>query len=153
MDRQQIISELKNSIGDYLKIQRLDLIDLIYRYEGKDLVLRVLVDRPEGGIGLDECARLNNEISRILDEKDVLTTRYILEVSSPGLDRPLKTKSDFLRCINKKVRFYLCESINGKMELEGTISKVGDTSVYIDTDGESLEIPLLKVAKVKQIIC
>ena len=153
MDRQQIISELKNSIGDYLKIQGLDLIDLIYRYEGKDLVLRVLVDRPEGGIGLDECARLNNEISRILDEKDVLTTRYILEVSSPGLDRPLKTKSDFLRCINKKVRFYLCESINGKMELEGTISKVGDTSVYIDTDGESLEIPLLKVAKVKQIIC
>lgn len=85
-----------------MKNQNLDLVDIIYRYEGRGLVLRVLVDKPEGGITLDECAGLNNEISRILDEKDMLQQRYILEVSSPGLDRPLNSKNDFLRCINKE---------------------------------------------------
>lgn len=152
MDRQQIITELKNIIAEYLKIKGLDLVDLIYRYEGRDLILRVLVDRPLGGINLEECADLNKEISRILDEEDMLQTRYILEVSSPGLDRPLKTKRDFERCINRKVRFFLSEPINGKMELEGIITSAEEDLVYIDNKGESVEVSLLKLTRAKQII-
>lgn len=152
MDRQTIINELKSIIGDYLKIRGLDLVDLIYRYEGRGLFLRILVDKPEGGISLDECAGLNNEIGSILDEKDILQEKYILEVSSPGVDRPLVTKSDFLRCINKKVRIFLRESIDGKMELEGLIIKVEDDSVYIDIEGNILEIPLSKITKAKRVV-
>jgi len=152
MDRQTIINELRDLLGNNLKDQGLDLVDLIYRYEGKYIYLRILVDKPEGGISLDECARLNNEISRILDEKDILRDRYILEVFSPGLDRPLLTKSDFLRCIDRNARFFLLESINGKTELEGVITKVEDNSVYIDIDDNTLEIPLAKIKKAKQII-
>lgn len=152
MDRQGIISELKNIIGDYLKIQRLDLIDLIYRHEGRDLIVRILIDRPEGGITVGECAKLNIQISNLLDEKEILQTRYILEVASPGLDRPLKTKNDFLRCTNRRVRFFLSEPINGKIELEGLISKVENDSVYIESRSEIIEIPLTKINKAKQII-
>lgn len=152
MDRQEIISELKDIIDNYLKDKALDLVDLMYRYEGRDLFLRILVDRPEGGISLGECANLNHEINRILDEKDILRERYILEVSSPGLDRPLVTKSDFLRCINRKVRFWLSEPINSKIEMEGSITKVDDDSVYIDIKDEAVEIPLLNIKKAKQII-
>jgi ribosome maturation factor RimP len=111
-----------------------------------------LADRPQGGINLEECARLNNEICRIFDEKDILQARYILEVSSPGLDRPLKIKSDFERCINRKARFFLSEPINSKMELKGIITKVEDDAVYIDIEGETAEIPLIKLTKAKQII-
>jgi len=152
MDRQEIVPELKNIIGDYLKIQGLDLIDLIYRHEGRDSIVRILVDRLEGGITVGECAKINIQISNLLDEKDILQTRYILEVASPGLDRPLKTKNDFSRCINRRARFFLNESINGKIELEGLISKVDNGSVYIESKNEIIEIPLIKINKAKQII-
>ena len=152
MDRQTVITELTGIIGDYLKSQGLNLVDFIYRYEGGGLFLRILVDKPENGISLDECAELNNQLSRILDEKDILRQRYILEVSSPGLDRPLKTKSDFLRCINKKVKCFLSETIKGKIELDGIINKVEGDSVYIDIDGEIFKIPLAKINKAKQIL-
>ena len=152
MDRQEIIAELQNIIGDYLKIQGLDLVDLILRQEGRDLILRILVDRPEGGITVGECANLNERISNLLDEKDILQTRYVIEVSSPGFDRALKTRNDFLRCINRRVRFFLNESINGKIELEGLISKVENDSVYIESRNELIEIPLTKINKAKQVI-
>lgn len=152
MDRQTIIAELTNIISDYLKSQGVDLVDLIYRYAGRDLFLGILADRPEGGISLEECSQLNNQISRILDEKDILRQRYILEVSSPGLDRPIKTKNDFSRCINRKAKFFLLESIKDKIELDGIIIKVEDDSVYIDIDGEIFEIPLAKINKAKQIL-
>lgn len=152
MDKQAIINELKNIIDDYLKVRGLDLIDLIYRYEGRALILRILADRPEGGITIDECGRINNELSNILDEKDVLQERYILEVFSPGLDRPLSAKGDFLRCIGREVRFFLREPINNKRELEGRIIKVDDESVYVDINGEIIVIAMLKIAKAKQIV-
>lgn len=152
MDRQAFIAELKEVIQGYLKNKNLDLVDLIYRYEGRDLVLRILVDRLEGGISLNECACLNKEISIILDEKDILQKRYILEVSSPGLDRPLRTGKDFLRCINRKVRVFLNEPLNNKLEQEGAIIKASDDLVCLDIGGDIVEIPLTKINKAKQIV-
>lgn len=152
MDRQAVISELTDIIQDYLKANGLDLVDLIYRYEGRGLFLRILADRPEGGITLDVCSRINNELGRILDEKDIIPAGYILEVSSPGADRPLKAKSDFLRCINRKAKFFLSESVKGKLELVGVITKVEGDLVYLEAEGEIIEIPINKINKAKQVI-
>jgi ribosome maturation factor RimP len=151
MDREETTAVLRKMIGEYLAAQGLDLVDLVYRYEGRDLALRILVDEPQGGISLGECARLNYEIGRMLDENEFIDNRYILEVSSPGLDRPLVTKNDFLRCLKKRVRFFLTEPINGKLEWEGAILKADDEAVYVDI-GEELVIPLSKINKAKQII-
>lgn len=150
MDR-AIIDELKRIIQEFFNTKGFDLVDLIYRYEGRDLVLRVLVDKPERGISLDECAYLNNEIGRIVDEKDIIQGHYILEVSSPGLDRPLRQKDDFLRCVNKKVKFFLSGPINNKLEMDGVINKITAESVYIDINGVIAEIPLSRIKKAKQI--
>lgn len=152
MDRQELELELKLLLNNYLKEQGLDLVDLIYRCEGRSLVIRVLTDKPEGGISIGECAKLNRDICSILDEKDILKEGYILEVSSPGLDRPLVRKEDFLRCRNKEVRFFLNEPINGKIEFQGKISKVEDDAVYITIQEETLRIPLTRIIKAKQII-
>ncbi|MBU1727575.1 MAG: ribosome maturation factor RimP [Candidatus Omnitrophica bacterium] len=152
MDKQLIIEELKKIIGDYLVAKGLDLVDLIYRYEGRDLYLRILADRPEGGITIDECTNLNRQISAVLDEKDIFEASYILEVSSPGLDRPLKTEKDFLRCLGRQAKFFLIEPVNGKIEWDGIIKKVENESVLIDVKAEVLEIPLTKINKAKQII-
>ncbi len=152
MSREEIIIELENFFKDYLRTQGLDLVEFIYRYEGRNLVLRLLVDKPEGGIILDECAELNNQISRILDEKNLIQDRYILEVFSPGLDRPLKTKNDFSRCINRRVKFFLSEAINGKIEIDGVIKESQGEGVSIETGGGVVLIPFSKINKAKQII-
>jgi ribosome maturation factor RimP len=152
MDKQAIIDEFESIIRNYLEWRSLDLVEFNHRHEGRDLVLRILVDKPEGGITLDECAELNREIGTILDQRQILRGSYILEVSSPGLDRPLKTKSDFARCLNKRVHLFFIEPLDGKWELEGIISQVKEESVQIDKAGIQAEIPLAKIRKGKQII-
>ncbi|MFH0855302.1 MAG: ribosome maturation factor RimP [Candidatus Omnitrophota bacterium] len=152
MDKEALVNELRICLSDYCKSRDLDLVDVIHRYEGKDLFLRVLIDKPEGGINLGECALINRELAEALDAKDFLRQRYILEVSSPGLDRPLKTEADFKRLLNKNVKFFLNGYINSKLEWDGIINKVSEGKVYISIKGSVLEIPLEKINKAKQII-
>ncbi|MFA5145430.1 MAG: ribosome maturation factor RimP [Candidatus Omnitrophota bacterium] len=151
MDRQELDGELRIVIEAFLKGQNLDLVDFACRQAGKDLILHILVDRPHGGITMDECAGLNKGISRALDERGI-PQEYILEVSSPGLDRPLKTKNDFSRCLKRAARFFFSDPVDGKLELEGVIAAVDDSSVYIDADGKAVGVPLPKIVKAKQII-
>lgn len=152
MDRQELAGQIKPIIEDYLKNQGFGLVDLILRYEGADLFLRILADRPEAGITLEDCAYLNKQISSILDEKDSIKTRYILEVSSPGLDRSLVTREDFLRCLGKTVKFFLRRKVLGKLELQGKIKSAQDQEIEVQINAESVRIPLSDIAKARQII-
>jgi ribosome maturation factor RimP len=152
MVRPEVIEEIQNTIDSYLEERQFYLVEMKYFYQADTLVLVILADRPHGGITLKECIELNKSISIILDEKDILQERFILEVSSPGLDRPLVRKEDFLRCSNKEVRFFLNEPINEKMELQGTISKVEDDAVYIAMQEEIFKVPLIRIIRAKQIV-
>ena len=152
MDREALVAELNLLLNDHLRSLNFVLVDIIFRYEGSDLILRVLADKLEGGINLDECAQINREINSVLDEKNIIQEKYILEVSSPGLDRPLKTREDFSRLLNKKAKFFLNEIINGKLEWDGVINKVGQEGVFIITGSGFIEVPFLKINKAKLII-
>ena len=151
MERDALIERLRDIIEKFLVSQGFDLVELVYRYEGRDLFLRVLADRSDGGITLDECASLNLETSRILDEAGILEHRYILEVSSPGLDRPLKTVKDFRRCLNREVVFFLGEAVSGRCQIQGTVKSVTDAFVYVESQGQVLEVPFLKINKARQV--
>jgi len=151
MDKYALQNVLQDFIAEFLRSKGLDLVEIVSRYEGRDLVVRILTDKPEGGITVGECASLNRELGLILDEKDIIQEKYTLEVSSPGLDRPLKIKSDFLRCLNKQARFFLNSEVNGKMELEGGINKADDNAVYVQTALELVEVPLSSINKAKLI--
>jgi ribosome maturation factor RimP len=152
MDKIALIEEIRKLIQEVLGAGNFEFIDLIYRYEGRDLFLRVLADRPEGGITLEECARLNKEIGFVIEEKNILQQRYILEVSSPGLDRPLQTRKDFLRCLNRRVRVFLREAVEGRWEWEGSLIKVDPETLRLDTEMDEIELPLSKVARGKQVV-
>jgi ribosome maturation factor RimP len=147
-----IIGELNSLLKDYLISLNFILVDIICRYEGNGLVLRVLVDKSNSGINLDECAMLNREIGVLLDEKDIIKEKYILEVASPGLDRPLRTRDDFLRLLNKPAKFFLNEVINGKLEWDGSIDRVDQNSVFIMAKEGIIELPIIKINKAKLII-
>jgi len=180
MIKESLAEELKNLIGNYFSNQQVELIDLSFRYEGSKLILTVLVDRPAGsglasgsqsyrpagsglasgsqshkpagGITLGECALLNRQLGAIFEEKNIIDGEYVLEVSSPGLDRDLKTQKDFLRCLNKEAVFFLNDLINGKCQWQGLVDRVDETSVFIQSSKETLEIPLIKINKAKLVI-
>ncbi len=147
-----ILDELRQLLSGYLAARGLDLIEVIYRDAGRNTLLRILVDRPYGGISIQECAKLNHQISALLEEKDIIRDSYILEVSSPGLDRPLKSQKDFLRCIGRNVRFFLNEPVQGKIELTGILKQAKEESVEIETAGGTAEIAFSKILKATQVI-
>ena len=152
MDFQSKVMQLKEVILPILEEDGVELVEMNFITARARSTLRLLVDRTEGGISLGDCSRLNTKIGEMLDETNLLEVRYILEVSSPGLDRPLKTPRDYARCINRKVRFFLSESIKGKIEIQGQIKETTEGLVVVQTEDESVEIPLAKVLRAKQII-
>ncbi|MDD2752300.1 MAG: ribosome maturation factor RimP [Candidatus Omnitrophica bacterium] len=153
MDNQEITAELTDIISAFFTQENLELVELSFRREGSSMVLRILVDRIEGGITVGDCAFLNREISRVLDEKNIISQGYLLEVSSPGIDRPLKSKNDFLRCKNKEVRFFLNEMVEGKLEWMGRIKEADEDSVSIEVNGKVLRILFSQINKAKQEFC
>jgi len=152
MDYREFIEYLKTIILPLLEEEDIGLVELNFVKAKGRPILKLLLDKKGGRISLEDCARLNEKIGIILDTQDIMKNGYILEVSSPGLDRPLKTKGDFLRCLNRSVKFFLAESINGKTELEGIINKVEDGLVYVEIDENIVEIPLAKINKAKQTL-
>ncbi|MBN2830819.1 MAG: ribosome maturation factor RimP [Candidatus Omnitrophica bacterium] len=152
MDLRIKCDSLKEIIESFLKQESIDLVNLSLRYEGGNLVLRILADKPGGGITMDECALLNRNLRRLLDEKDIIKDKYILEVSSPGLDRPLKCGNDFMRFLNKRARFFLKTRINGKLEWEGLINRVDTDKVYITVNEGIIAVPFLQINKAKLVI-
>ncbi|MFH0940573.1 MAG: hypothetical protein V1840_01810 [Candidatus Omnitrophota bacterium] len=129
------------------------LVDIrFYRNNEGALILEALADRAEGGINLAECARFNAELGAIAEDNASISTRYTLEVSSPGIDRPLVAVADFKRVIGRKVRAFLKEPYDGKIEHLGSVESVGTDTIAIKTEDKTIMIPLEKVNRAKQVI-
>lgn len=122
-----------------------ELVELAVK-RGRTQLVRVIADR-EGGIDLDTCARVSQELSRMLDADDPIVGRYTLEVTSPGLDRPLRTPADFRRALGRRVRIVLAQS-----QHEGTLEDVGDERVRVATDKGPVETPLAEIANAKIVL-
>ena len=152
MIKEDLIKELNKLFSDFLSQEGLELVDLIFRNDANKLILRILVDKPTGGITLGECARVNRKLGDLLEEKNLIAQDYVLEAASPGLDRQLKSQKDFLRCMNKEVVFYLNDLIDGKCQWQGVVSKVDLLNVFIDNLGVVIEIPLIKINKARLVI-
>ena len=152
MISQDTIEKINKLIEGYLAENFLDLIELSSRREAGVLVLRLLIDRLQGGITLGECVSANRKIMDMLYTSNILSENYTLEVFSPGLDRCLKTEKDFSRCLNKEAVFFLSDLINGKCQWQGTLSKVDKVNVTIQSCGQILEIPLTNINKAQLIL-
>ncbi|MFA5004915.1 MAG: hypothetical protein WC561_02155 [Candidatus Omnitrophota bacterium] len=150
MDRSESVRQLETVIEAYLSSEGFVLVELLSRYQSGGLILCVLADKPAGGITMDDCAKLNLGIRNHLEENKL--PDCALEVSSPGLDRPLKKEKDFIRSLGKKAVCYLNDTVEGALQQEGVIIKVAEGTVFIDKAGITLGVPLAKIAKAKTII-
>ena len=130
----------------------LELVELNIRRLGKVIQVEVFVDKETGGITMDECSAVDRQLSRYIEEKNLIADDYVVEVSSPGLDRPLKTKKDFLRAQGTEVRFHLIEMVEGKKEHSGIVKVVEEHAVYVETKKITVVIPFDKIQKAVLII-
>ena len=119
------------------------MVDVEYVREGNDWYLRVYIDK-DGGVTLDDCEAVSRPLSEKLDEMDPIPQSYILEVSSPGVERPFRTSRDFEKAIGENVRVKFYKAMNGRKTIEGILEKYDGETVTILTDNDEREIYQLK---------
>ena len=147
--KQQVGAEkIKKIILPVLESQEVELVDIEVKGRVGSQVLRIFVDK-EGGITLDQCTRVSREISDILDITNLVQGKYQLEVSSPGIDRPLKNEKDFGRNINRKVKIVYLKDKKEKRTISGTIQAVDINSVSIQSDKKIINILLENIQSAK----
>lgn len=124
----------------------MELVEVQYRREARGWVLRLLIDK-EGGVTLDDCTLISREVGRNLDVEDFISTPYTLEVSSPGLNRPLKTERDYLKYRGHLIRVKTFSPVGNRRQFKGKLLGISNREIEIQVDQEVCQIPLANVAK------
>jgi ribosome maturation factor RimP len=146
MISQEILDRVRVIADPILSNQGMELVELEYRREGKGWVLRLYIDK-EGGVTVEDCSRASQEVGRSLDVEDFISTPYTLEVSSPGLTRPLKSERDFIKYRNRLIKLKTIEPIENRRQFKGKLLGVSENRIEIEVDGGVFQIPLSNVAK------
>ena len=127
----------------------LEIFDVQFRREASGMVLRVRLDRPgpsataEDSVSVDDCARVSRDLSAVLDVEEIVPTAYTLEVSSPGLDRPLRHAEDYRRFTGRRAKLVMRDAVDGQKFFKGTIAGVEDNDVLIDEiEGRRHRVPI-----------
>jgi ribosome maturation factor RimP len=125
-----------------------ELVDLEYSPGRMRAQLRLFIDRT-GGIGLDDCERVSREISALLDVEDPVPTGYALEVSSPGLDRVLRTPAHFQRFVGERVRVELLNPRDGRRRYTGRLAALNDAGIELEVDGAMVAVPFAQIGRAR----
>lgn len=128
----------------------MELVDLEFRREGRRWMLRLFIDK-DGGVTLDDCASISRELGDLLDVKDVIPQSYVLEVSSPGLNRRLRKKEHFSRFAGQQVRIRLVAPIDGRKNIVGELGGVEDEAVIVAAPEGRYSIAMKEIAKANLI--
>ena len=148
MERDRTVSriwELATQIADG---EAMEVVDVELRREGSRAgrVLRLYLDK-HGGPNIDELGRVSRQLSELLDTHDIVEGSYTLEVSSPGINRPLKKPEHFQRFIGKRVRIRTGDMIDGRRSFLGVLSEVSGDTIKIEVEGKQYRIPFLMIEK------
>ena len=150
----QVIEQIEKLVEPLLEELGCELVDLEYQREQRGWVLRFFLDK-EGGINLDECAMASRQISSLMDVESIITTAYSLEVSSPGIERPLKKTEHFKRFSGELAKIKTLDSIdpdgsgNSRKTFIGTLSGLENDDLLLTLKGavDAIRIPLQQIDK------
>jgi ribosome maturation factor RimP len=126
-----------------------ELVEAQWKHEPGGWVIRLLIDNPDpaSGVGLSDCERVSREVSVLLDVPDVVPHAYSLEVSSPGLDRPLIKPAHFRRFLGKRAKVRLRSGVAGRRNFTGTIVNADEERILLEVDGKEQELPLVDLER------
>jgi len=143
---EKIVARVEAIIRDTVEHEGMELVDVAYHREPYGWVLRVFIDR-QGGVTVDDCSFISSQLGDILDVQDVMTHRYRLEVSSPGLNRPLKTEKDFQRFIGETARIATRVAVDNRKNFKGKLVACNGETLVVAVDGIDYRIPLQTLKK------
>ena len=127
-----------------------EMVELEFHPQGRGGLLRVFIDK-DGGVTVDDCEIVSRQVSAVLDVEDPIPGHYTLEVSSPGLDRPLRKEADFTRFAGERARLELLVPRDGRKRYTGILRGVEAGQVLIEVDGELHRLPFADVAKTRLV--
>jgi ribosome maturation factor RimP len=140
-----VVGRVSKMVAPYLEANGIELIEMTYRREQGGMTLRLLVDTPEG-VRISECEALNNHLSGLLDAEDLIGGRHVIEVSSPGLDRPIKSDRDFERALGRELEVTTFAPVDGRKTHEGVFIGMDRENIVIESAGVSTVIPRRSIA-------
>ena len=151
MGKTSIYQSVADLIEPTLEGNGIELVDVEYKKTGKTCVLRVFIDKNQG-VTVYDCQELSREIEDLIEIHELINDHYVLEVSSPGLDRPLKKDTDFLRNKGKRIQIKTYSPINNKKENAGTVIDFVNGTLFLEDKKNILKISLTEIAQAKLII-
>ena len=150
--KKSIEATIEEIVQPIVDAKNFEIIDIEYVKEAGEYYLRVYLDK-EGGISLSDCELVSRELSEILDVKDPIKDNYFLEVSSPGLDRPLKKDKDFERYKGRDVEIKLYKPMNGSKQFEGElVGLTDDNNIKVIIDDKEVEFTKKEVALIRLLV-
>jgi len=135
-----ILERVRGLAEPIIKELCLELVDIEYLPQRGRGIVRITIDK-DTGVTIDDCTKVNREVGYLLEIKDLFSHPYHLEVSSPGLERPLKTLGDFEKFLGRKVSLKTSELLTGKRNFKGTLKQVQNGTVFLEMEGRLWEIP------------
>lgn len=145
-----IESRVQNLLSSIIENLGYELYDVIYEKEGKEYYLRVVIDK-EDGIDLNDCEKVNNAITDILDEADYIKEQYFLEVSSPGVERLLRKGEHYEKQIGNKICVKLFKAIDKQKEIIGILEKYNKDEIVLRKDEKIFNIDVKNIAIAKTV--
>ncbi|MGI6108926.1 MAG: ribosome maturation factor RimP [Eubacteriaceae bacterium] len=128
-----------------------ECVDVTFEKNGPDWILTAFIDCPEG-VSLDDCEKVSRIIDPFLDEKDPIDQSYFLEVSSPGIDRPLKRDRDYEKAVGKKITVSLFVKRDGSKEFTGILKEAGPETIVLDTGNGEICFTRKEISKAAPVI-
>ena len=142
--------DLRTLIEPAVQALKYELVDVELSGGGAQAVLRIYIDSPDG-INVDDCAKVSRQVSALLDVEDPIAGHYMLEVSSPGLDRPLVTRADFVRFTGALIKAKVTQPILGRRNFTGRLVEVDGDRIVVEVDNESYDLTLSNIEKARLV--
>jgi ribosome maturation factor RimP len=144
----RLIGTIQDFAEPLLADMGMELVEMQFRREGHGWVLRLFIDK-DGGVTIDDCATVSREVAAYLEVEDLITHAYHLEISSPGLERPLGTRADFARFSGRLARIKVREPLGEQRVLIGTLRGLEGNAVLLELEKETIRIDLENIAKAR----
>ncbi|MBI2974507.1 MAG: ribosome maturation factor RimP [Deltaproteobacteria bacterium] len=149
MDIKSVMEKVEAVITPVISRLGYDLVDCEYAKDRGRWVLRLFIDKPDGAVSLDDCSKVSRSLEGVLDVENTVPTSYFLEVSSPGLDRPLRKAVDFEKFAGRLIRLKTLHALNNRSNYLGKLLGMKGDDIIMDVDGVEYSIPITELAKAK----
>jgi ribosome maturation factor RimP len=146
---ERIVKEVSLLAESFLTDFGMEMVDVEFRFERGRWTLRIFIDK-NGGVTVDDCASVSRDLGDLVEAENIIDHPYVLEISSPGLDRPLRKESDFVRSIGKLIRLEMARPIDKRRNFLGRLTHVKDGMIGLFEDETNLvELPLKEIKRAR----